>query len=183
MGKEHPLSIALLERDKYDEMSCDGTFWYLWTVDKLREILGENTRKEMTFVDGERIKELKEEQREQERKLVHLKSGHECREMMVEALKTKGRLTSSGNMKRRKEIGLILKEDVEQKDTYLKLFVKFREVSKSLEALELAKLTKLQSLIPNKYMKEGGIDMTEDSKIGEIMEVITESWKDVGAVV
>jgi hypothetical protein len=53
-------------------------------------------------------------------------------------------------------------------------------VSKSLEEMELTKLRSLQSLIPSKYIQNNGIDMTENSKITEIMKIIIESWKDVG---
>jgi hypothetical protein len=178
--KESPLSTALLDEEKFYDMFCDGTFWYFWTMDKLREILGENRRQVQTCIKEEEIKKLRDEQRNLERLMVHVKSKHECRSMMVEALKTKGKLKWAQESKRRNEVKLIQKEDVEEKDRYIRLFTKFREVSKSLEELELANLANLQELIPKKFMERGGIDMEEDSKVREIMNIITNSWKDTG---
>jgi hypothetical protein len=178
--KNTPLGEALLGRKNFYELFCDGTFWYFWTVDKLREILGENVRKEAVFDREEEMLDLRRKQRNIERHLTHLKSKHECRNLMVESLKTKYKMKWSQKVKKNNDIISIRKEDIEEKDEYLKLFVKFREVSKSLEEMELAKLRSLQRLIPNKYMENNGIDMEEDRRIGEVMKIIIESWKDVG---
>jgi hypothetical protein len=174
------VSEALLDKEKFGEMFCNGTFWYFWTMDKLREILGENKRREVLFTKENEIQELRELQRNLERKLVHLKSEHECRSMMIEALRTEGKQKTRKKIKKEKEIGLVLKEDAGKKIQYMETFVEFRGISRSLGDLEMEKLTKLQSLIPSRYNEEGGIDMDEDIRIGEIMKIIMNSWKDVG---
>jgi hypothetical protein len=52
-----------LNRENFYDLFCDGTFWYFWTIDKLREILGENVRKETTFDKEEEILDLRRKQR------------------------------------------------------------------------------------------------------------------------
>jgi hypothetical protein len=178
--KKTPISEALLDRDKYEEMFCKGTFWYFWTMDKLREILGENKRKELTFDREEEILELREQQRVLEKKLVHLNSRIECRKMMTDALQTGKKLKRDKETKRRMEVGSIKKEYAKERSQYVKIFAEFRRVSKQLEKLELDKLANLQCMIPVRYMEKSGIDMEEDSKIGELMEIMMNRWKDVG---
>jgi hypothetical protein len=71
-------------------------------------------------------------------------------------------------------------EDLKQKKQFKVLVSELKEKGIVLEKREMERFEKLQGLVPMKFLPKGSLEMTEMSKVGDVMNMIREAWKDVG---